>query len=142
MPEHRASGGCLCGGVAFRIAGRLRDIVVCHCRQCQRFSGSVVAATQCRSADLDIVRDDGLRWYASSPHAERGFCGACGSSLFWRRRGDSFTCVMAGALTPPTGLRTAAHIFTADQADWCVIGDGRPQFPRTMGSAVAAVRWS
>jgi hypothetical protein len=33
------------------------------------------------------MHGDTLRWFRSSEQAERGFCGVCGSNLFWRRFG-------------------------------------------------------
>jgi len=37
-------GGCLCGGVRFRVKGKLGPAAYCHCQQCRRASGSAFAA--------------------------------------------------------------------------------------------------
>ena len=94
MNNQTHGGGCLCGAVTYRIAGPLRDVIACHCRQCRKTSGHFVAATTARIADLTIVDDGALRWYRSSEAAERGFCGVCGSSLFWRRFGGDHVGVL------------------------------------------------
>lgn len=124
-----ASGGCLCGGVRYSVAGPLREVIACHCSQCRRSSGHFVAATGAPSDHLTLARADTLVWYASSARAQRGFCGRCGSSLFWRPTAAdrSWTSIMAGTLDPPTHLKIARHIFVADKSDYYTIGDGAPQ---------------
>jgi hypothetical protein len=125
------SGGCLCGGVRYEVAGPLRAVVCCHCSQCRRASGHFVAATSAPSARIRLISADSLTWYASSAEAERGFCQRCGGNLFWRRTiGDrDTTSIMAGTLDTPTGLAVAEHIFVADKSDYYAIADGAPQHP-------------
>jgi hypothetical protein len=111
-------GGCLCGAVRYGITGPLRPVVACHCRQCQRTSGSFVMATQGDAESLVIQGQEHLRWYESSEEARRGFCSTCGSSLFWRRRGASRISIMAGSLDQPTGLRAEAQIHCDTAGDY------------------------
>jgi hypothetical protein len=59
----------------------------------------------------------------NSGEAQRGFCGRCGSSLFWKRDGQAVTSICAGSIDGPTGLRIAGHIFVADKGDYYSIGD-------------------
>ncbi|MFV2091563.1 MAG: GFA family protein, partial [Hyphomicrobiales bacterium] len=56
----------------------------------------------------------------------RGFCGTCGSSLFWRFVDGPNISVMAGTLTPPTGLHVECHIFVDDLSDYCTLPDDAP----------------
>ena len=55
-----------------------------------------------------------LRWI-DSPNsdagARRGFCGECGSSLFWDPPARDTISIAAGTLDGPTGLSTAAHWY-------------------------------
>ena len=123
MNDQTHKGGCLCGAVTYRIAGPLRDVVACHCSQCRKTSGHYVSATAARADDLTIAEGAALRWYRSSQAAERGFCGVCGSNLFWRRvvgddGGSDEISVMAGGLEGPTGLTTTTHIFVQDAGDY------------------------
>ncbi len=120
--SHR--GGCLCGAVTYRIAGPLRDVVACHCGQCRKTSGHFVAATAARAEDLTVTEDGALCWYRSSEQAERGFCGVCGSSLFWRRIDGDRVSIMAGGLVGPTGLTITAHIFVQDAGDYYDVPGG------------------
>jgi hypothetical protein len=78
------SGGCLCGATRFTVVPLKREMGVCHCGMCRRWSGGVFMAVECR--DLVVDREAPLGLYASSEWAERGFCRTCGTSLFWRSR--------------------------------------------------------
>lgn len=112
------SGSCLCGGVRYRIEGLVRDVVNCHCTQCQKTSGHYVAATRVDEKNLRIEKNETLTWYQSTPGYERGFCNKCGGSLFWSRLGDDQTSVMAGTLDKPTGLKTVKNIYLEDAGDY------------------------
>lgn len=118
-PPRFMSGGCLCAGVRYRIDGVVRDVIDCHCERCRRTSGSHVTAARVALDDLEVVSSESLRWFAvpDDPNVEYGFCDRCGSSLFWRAGGDDAWSVFAGALDPPTRLRTVAAWHTTEAAD-------------------------
>lgn len=130
VPMTDATGRCLCGAVRYAVHGALRPVSYCHCSQCRRTSGHYVAATACNAEDLILLKDEGLRWYRSSPRAERGFCGECGSSLFWKPDHGRHISIMAGTLDTPTSLAADEHIFVADASDYYVLADGLPQFEK------------
>jgi hypothetical protein len=123
--EH--SGRCECGAVRYRVKGNLRDVVVCHCGQCQRNHGYAPGYTAARKAELTIDGENSIAWYRSSEQARRGFCRICGSSLFWDSESRDTVSITAGSLDAPTGLKTVLHIMTADQRDYYTIADGVPQ---------------
>jgi hypothetical protein len=135
MPE-RHSGSCLCGAVRFTTKGSLRGVIYCHCSQCRRQTGHFVAATASQDPDLVIEGGDNLTWFAASPDALRGFCKTCGSVLFWKGEGKSYTSIMAGAFERPSSLVGQAHIFVADKGDYYEIEDGLPQFAESTGTAM------
>lgn len=123
----KKSGGCLCGDVRYEVAGPLRAVSYCHCEQCRKTSGHIVAATACKSEHLIMKNKAGLRWYQSSEWAQRGFCARCGSSVFWRLKEGEQISIMAGTVDAPTGLKAKEHIFVADASDYYTIDDGLPQ---------------
>jgi hypothetical protein len=94
---------------------------------CRRASGHFDAATACAAEHLRLLRAQPLRWYESSAFARRGFCGACGSQLFWERAHSGRISIWAGTLDMPTGLQAAEHIFVGDKGDYYEITDGLPQ---------------
>ena len=118
-----AQGGCLCGAVTYRVSGPLRPVIACHCQQCRKTSGHHVAATSAARSDIEIAGQ--VTWFQSSDTARRGFCGTCGSNLFWDGPG-SHLAIFAGTFDAPTGLRLSAHIFCADKGDYYDIPDDVP----------------
>jgi hypothetical protein len=129
MAEEIHRGACLCGGVRFRASGELEPVVCCHCTMCRRQTGHYLATTNVAEARLSIDGGGNLRWHASSDHAERGFCGLCGSFLFWRWKGSGRIAIAMGAFDLPTGLRIGKHIYVADKGDYYEIEGPAPQYP-------------
>ncbi|MBO9456138.1 GFA family protein [Paracoccus sp. R12_1] len=117
-------GQCLCGAVRFSGRAGGPEVTACHCGQCRRWSGHVWASFH---LDAPVIDGEALRWYQSSPEAERGFCSVCGTSLFWRPNGRETLSVSPGAIENPTGLRMDEHIYVADKGDYYRIADGLPQ---------------
>lgn len=132
------TGRCLCGSVGF--SGRFHPtdaLTACHCGQCRIWSGHYWASIS--AVGLVVEREGDLKWYRSSETAMRGFCGTCGSSLFWREDHEpegriavsaAVVEVAAGALDRAAPLKLARHIFVADKGDYYDITDGLPQFPQ------------
>ena len=77
------TGGCACARVRYTATIHDHDAYLCHCRMCQRATGSVsIAFKNVKQADVEwSVEPDR---YASSPIAERPFCRECGTSLGFR----------------------------------------------------------
>lgn len=125
--EH-VSGGCLCGAVRYALKPPLRAAVACHCRQCRRTSGNYVNATAVPRQSFALICSDGLKWYRSSERARRGFCGECGSSLFWNADALDTISIMTGTIDGETGLRTVAHICVADKGDYYELNSSEPQY--------------
>lgn len=74
-------------------------------------------ATTVDSLHLDAAQT--LCWYQSTPTVQYGFCGECGSTLFWRASDKpQHVSIAAGTLDPPTGLETTIAIHAAEAADY------------------------
>lgn len=126
--DNNKTGGCLCGAVQFDVSGPLRDIVMCHCIQCQKASGHHAAATAAPNDNFTFTEDRGLTWYQSSDYAERGFCRECGSSLFWRMKGRDSLSVFVGCLDGELDLPVLMHIFVEGKKEYYKITDKIRQF--------------
>ncbi len=123
-------GACLCGRVVIEVAGAVEhQPEACHCTLCRKHSGHVLSAVNVRRDALRVGGEEHVRWYRSSDKVERGFCGECGSTLFWKPTldGYQFTAVSMGLFEGPTGLTLAKHTFVADKGDYYEISDGAPQ---------------
>ena len=130
-----ATGGCLCGAVRYEVTGQLRDVLICHCEECRRWGGHVSASSAARKEELVLVQSRGLRWIDSpnsDARARRGFCGECGSSLFWDPPGRETISIAAGTLDDASGLRVVSHWFVSDAgAYYDVPDDGLPHHQRS-----------
>ena len=100
---------------------------------CRRWHGSLGAYVGGKPADYRLEGEEHLRWYASSGDAERGFCGQCGSKLFWRAKDGSAMDVTAGSVDQPIGISTTAHIWVRDKGDYYGLPDDAPCFVQSAG---------
>ena len=124
------TGQCECGKVRFEVPELRETVTFCHCSQCRRTSGHLWAATNAPFDSLTFLSDETLRWYQSSDWAQRGFCSNCGSSLFYRMKGETGIGIAAGCIDTPNDLRPGKHIFPADKADYYVIADDAPHIEK------------
>ncbi len=74
------TGGCACGRIRYAAEVDSDDAYLCHCRMCQRATGSVSIAFK-TLPKANVHWDAPPDFYASSPIARRPFCSACGTSL-------------------------------------------------------------
>ncbi len=121
-------GRCLCGSIRYRHGGDHSALTVCHCGMCRRWHGSLGAYVGGKAGDYQLDGAEHLRWYASSADAERGFCGLCGSKLFWRFKDGAAMDAAAGTLDQPTGLATTSHIWVRDKGDYYGLPEDAPCF--------------
>ncbi len=108
------SGGCLCGAVRFTAAPPSREVGVCHCGMCRRWTAGVFFAIDC-GATMKIEDDANLGVYKSSDWAERCFCKKCGTPLFYRLIGKNLHFVSAEAFDDRSGYVFASQIFVDEK---------------------------
>lgn len=141
--DRSGSGRCLCGAVRYELRGPLREILICHCVECRRWHGNVGAYTSVERDELVLLQSDSLRWIdspESDSHARRGFCGECGSSLFWEAAGDASVSIAAGTLDSATELRPVGHIYVSQAGGYYDLpDDGLPR--RSRGSELLDADW-
>jgi hypothetical protein len=117
------SGGCSCGAIRYRAEGEPLVSMNCHCRDCQRETGSAYAAvlgvpgasfkvTQGVPKYFDLTADSGHT-------TRRCFCGDCGSPLFGKPGiGGDIVTIRAGSLDDPSAFCPSQDIFTASAQPW------------------------
>lgn len=74
------TGGCFCGAKRYAASVGDDDAYLCHCRMCQRITGSVSIAFKGMNK-ADVRWETPPDYFASSPIARRGYCATCGTSL-------------------------------------------------------------
>jgi len=126
------AGSCLCGRVRYEIEGDLGEFGHCHCRSCQKASGSAYAANApVRRADFHLRSGEAeLREFESSPGKLRVFCGRCGSPLYaYLRASDDILRIRLGTLDTPFEAQPKAHTWVSQRAPWEAMEDKLPRFP-------------
>lgn len=127
------TGRCLCGAVRFAAPEAPKWTALCHCESCRRAaSGAVVAWIGFEASDVRWTGE--RRFYASSPHARRGFCPTCGTQMsFESTRWPGELHLYATALDDPGRYRPQLHCHAAEQLPWLRLDDDLPRFPATAG---------
>ena len=123
-------GSCLCGAVTFRVEGAFSPVEVCHCVQCRKWTGHFFANIEVPRDSLVVQGEGCITWYRSSEKVRRGFCGTCGSSLFFDpidTQKHNWIGIAMGVLDTSTGSKVALHIFTAEKGDYYEIPEGETQ---------------
>lgn len=123
MTRH-LTGGCLCGAVRYDLATDATALGACSCDQCRRHTGSLLVGLGAM-ADA-IVWQGAPAVFRSSDWAERGFCGVCGSTLFYRvtaGRMAGYTSVAAGTLDSVAGLVLDHEYFSDACPAYVLAGD-------------------
>lgn len=90
-------------------------------------SGHYWASIEVPKESVTITGTEQLRWYRSSEKVRRGFCGTCGSTLFFEAIYQDWTAISYGAFDESTQTKLNMHIFTDDKGDYYQIADGLPQ---------------
>ena len=64
----------------------------------------------------------------SSADIARGFCEACGTSLFTERAASGVIGLTCGSLDIPDDFHPTEHIWTSSKQGWVKMDDGLPQY--------------
>jgi hypothetical protein len=124
-------GSCLCGAVAYEIAGPLGHVHHCHCAICRKSHAAAFStyAEVPRTAFRFTTGEAQVRRYRSSPPCERTFCGTCGSNLqFFFEGMPASLWISLGTMDDDPGARPAGHMFVRSKAPWAEIGDDLPRW--------------
>lgn len=122
------TGGCLCGALRYRLQGPYH-LTHCHCRICRRASAAAfVSWLSVRREDFALLAGAPV-WYRSTPQAERGFCGQCGSQLLFRSGSEELDVTIC-SLDQPEALQPEDHTWTRRQLPWIQLADGLPRHPQ------------
>ena len=122
----KLTGGCQCGGIRYEVTGAPQQLVVCHCTDCQRQSGSAFGMTLLvKEEDFRLTHGE-LKTYQSKSDAGRAklgaFCPGCGTRIYhkpeWRKGTVS---VKPGTLDDTSKLKPDIHIWTGSKQPWITI---------------------
>ncbi len=138
------AGGCACGAVRFLVNGPLGSAGWCHCRRCQRRTGSNASPqARVRGGDFVVIRGQETicEWTPPSGGFVKAFCSVCGSHLYSRSPSDpARMAVRLGAFDDDPGVRPSYHQRIESAAAWQPLPeDGLPRFEGPAPQTTAAV---
>lgn len=84
----KANGSCLCKSVKFSFELKEKTFDSCHCSMCRTWGGGP-ALTVASKGSIIFEGEKNLKIFSSSDWAERGFCGECGTNIFYRLKDPS-----------------------------------------------------
>ncbi len=115
-------GSCMCGAVRYQCKSEPVATVVCHCRDCQKHTGSAFA-TALFFLKNDIEIEGALKSFDKSTDANntttRTFCGTCASHLTEFSTGyPDHIVVHGGTLDDPTRIKPDSQCWTPRTLHW------------------------
>jgi hypothetical protein len=125
------TGGCLCGGVTYRISGDPITTRTCWCRLCQAIGAGSATVNACFRtedvaitgvlADYESVADSGSRMH-------RRFCPRCGVHLFSQAEPrPHLIFVRVGSMDDREAVRPELTIWTSEAPSWACIAEDLPR---------------
>ena len=135
--EMEIKGGCLCGAVRYTAEADPTSATVCHCRDCQKFTGSTVATLV--RVPKEAMTIEGARKTFSSIGGSgnpilRHFCAECGSSIAEESAMRPDTIVLnVGTFDDPTVAKPGREIFRDDAVPWVEVHGEIPRFAKRAG---------
>ena len=127
-------GGCDCRTLRYRMTSGPMFVHCCHCRWCQRESGSAFALNALIEADR-VQLLTGVPEMVDTPSASgRGQriarCPSCRVAVWshYAGAGDAASFVRVGTLDEPDRLPPDVHIFTSTRQPWVRLPEGAPAF--------------
>jgi hypothetical protein len=130
--EETAEGGCDCGRVRYRMHGEPLIVHCCHCRWCQRETGSAFVLNALIEAErVELLADPPevvLTPSASGKGQRIARCPACHIAVWshYAGAGDRLAFVRVGTLDDPDRFPPGIHIFTSTRQPWVILPEGVP----------------
>ncbi|MEZ5824693.1 MAG: GFA family protein [Geminicoccaceae bacterium] len=126
-------GHCLCGKISYRADTEPAMIAVCHCRHCQRQSGTAFSIVVAVPANTVVIEGETTTYDdrgASGKAVQRIFCGSCGSPIVSRVEAmPEIEFIKAGTLDDPSWLEPTLEIWCDHEQPWLQKENERARLP-------------
>jgi hypothetical protein len=132
---HPLTGRCTCGAVRYEMKSQPLFVHCCHCRWCQRETGSAFALNAMIEAERVALLAGSpevvLTPTASGKGQKIARCPSCRVALWsnYAGAGDAIRFVRVGTLEEPDLLPPDIHIFTSSKQPWVQLPPGAPAVP-------------
>lgn len=133
--EFAAEGGCDCGAVRYRMTSAPMFVHCCHCRWCQRESGSAFALNAVIEAERVVLLEGQPEIVPTPSESGKGQkiarCPTCRIALWsnYAGSGDKVRFVRVGTLDEPDRLPPDIHIYTRSKQPWVILPPDTPAMP-------------
>ena len=142
------SGGCACGAIRYTCLAEPLASLNCHCRDCQRASGSAFAAVlivpatafsliQGKPSFYDVKADSGN-------NMSRGFCRQCGVPIFIQHTritpGPEVAVIHAASLDDPSWFQPTMDIYTSRAQPWDFMNPALRKFEKGSEQVLQVLR--
>jgi hypothetical protein len=127
-------GRCACGEVRYRLAGAPFAVHCCHCRSCQRETGSAFVLNGLIEAGLVEVLSGEPESIDTPSDSGRGQkvvrCPTCRVALWshYGGMGEKAAFVRVGTLEDRDACPPQVHIFTRSKQAWLALPESTPAF--------------
>ncbi len=118
MAKESWMGGCQCGAVRYELTVRPDKPCICHCRMCQKQFGNFFGSFA--GVDLQyfkLLRGQ-IKYFKSSDHGERGFCGDCSTPLAYRSLESGNVSVSIGSLDRHSEMQPVVQYGVEAREPW------------------------
>ncbi len=128
------TGGCLCGKVRYEATADPIFMGNCHCRDCQKATGSAYeAAVGIPAATLKVTGN--VKYHDmkadSGNTVSRGFCPDCGARLIGKSNSmPDLAIITAGSLDDPKQYQPAMDVYVSSAQPWDHMNPALPKFPK------------
>jgi hypothetical protein len=127
------TGGCMCGAMRYECTVAPLFMGNCHCRDCQRATGSAFAAGMLVPRDAVTIVGD-VKYYDvigdSGSVVGRGFCPNCGSRVLSKPPISGLLGITAGSLDDPSKFQPGMDLYTDSAQPWDYMNPELPKFAK------------
>ena len=127
-------GGCLCGQVRYEVSGEPLAVVVCHCKNCQKQSGSTFSINIIGQSEQIEIQGN-LSTYAdandSGDPVNRNFCENCGSPIFSEILSQgNLIALKVGTLDDTSDIEPQTQFWCISKQNWLSLDTKMPALMR------------
>ena len=125
MSVHTKTGRCLCGASTFELAGPQNWVGHCHCESCRRATAAPFVTWIGQPNGRWAFTGKAPHTYQSSATVTRGFCGTCGTPLYYNTTAyPNEMHFYVALLDDPNEVAPSDVYFAEEKLDWIDIPSG------------------
>jgi hypothetical protein len=123
MSNDVKTGGCLCGDIRYEATGDPAQTMICHCKVCQKTSGSALSTIALYPKAQVEIKSGSLQGYSydsdSGNTLEINFCPKCGSPVLLNMSmAPDLVSIKVGTFDDTSWFNPAVNIWTDSRQPW------------------------